>query len=268
MTDDLLFWAIAVPLGIGAFFYLVSPALIRLATAQNAEAGPVAFDPDKTPPPQPVAEFWDDVEADLAPLGFARETHVAVHGLVPNVSILVAIFGNRTTDTAFLATFAYASGQGGGFTETQRAFELSNEYESSDSEDGVLEVGVVNSGDSATFPRDPTKCRKLLCEWIDDPATLVRIQKAIASEWGTGRLRPLPDPEDWEATARADMQREFADYHDGGHFERVKNGKRLMTWTGAYRATWKLLPPIKQIIKARRAARARNLLDTWGIEAP
>ena len=266
MSDDLLFWLIALPLGAFAFLYLVAPALIRSATVQNAEAEPVAFDPDETPPPGAVADFWDDAEERVAPLGYEREAHLAVHGLVPNVSILVAVFADRANDAALLATFAFAqSADGGRFVENQRAFELSNEFDSPDSPDGVLEVGVTNSADAKTFTRDPRMCRKLLCEWVDDPEMLILIQRQLVSRWGTGRRRPLPAPEDWERTAREDMEREFADYTAGGWFERPRGGKRSMTWSGVYRATWKQLPPIKQILRARRAARARSQLADWGL---
>ena len=266
MSDDVLFWLIALPLGAVAFLYLVAPALIRFATVQNAEAGPVAFDPDETPPPGAVADFWDDVEERVTPLGYEREAHLAVHGLAPNASILVAVFADRANDAALLATFAFAqSVDGGRFVENQRAFELSNEFDSPDSPDGVLEVGVTNSADAKTFPRDPAMCRKLLCEWIDDPAALIAVHREVVREWGTGRRRPLPAPEDWERTAREDMDREFEDYIAGGWFERPRDGKRYMTWPGAYRATWKLLPPVKQILRYRRAAGARSKLADWGL---
>ncbi|MEM9701114.1 MAG: hypothetical protein AAF907_01570, partial [Planctomycetota bacterium] len=70
MTDSPLFWIAAIPLGIAAFFYLFSPALVRLTTVPNADAAPAEFDSDETPPPRPVAQFWAEVAEAAAPLGF------------------------------------------------------------------------------------------------------------------------------------------------------------------------------------------------------
>lgn len=271
MPDDplttALLSAMAISGGLFLFSYLVGPALIRLMTVQNADAQPEEFDPAETPPPRPVRRFWDEAEEDLSARGFEREAHLAVHGLVPNVSMLVAVFANRETHSACLATFAYARPAGGGFSETQRAFEFGGEFDSQDSPDGVLDLGVVNSGDAVTFPRDPARCRRLPCEWLTDPAELARVHDAVCREWGAGlRRRPLPPPDGWEAAVRRDLAREQAEYRENGHFERVRNGRRAMTWSGAYRATWKLLPPVKQILRARRQSAAKARLRAWGLE--
>ena len=267
MSDEPLFWLIAGPLGLAAFFYLGAPILIRFATAQNADARPEPFDPEENPPPESVARFWDDTEAALAPHGFAREAHLSISDLVPNVQMLIAVFGDRVTDTAAVAAFAVGRGPDGSVTEAQRIVNTANQFRSPDSPHGTLEVSVVNSADAMTFPRPPEAAKKLLCQWLSDPADLLRVQREAAREWGGNLKRdPLPPPDRWAEQIAAGMAEEFADYTSLGWFGPPREGRRMMTWWGAYRATWKQLPPIKQVLKAVRASRAKATLRSWGLD--
>ena len=47
-----------------------------------------------------------------------------------------------------------------------------------------------------------------------------------------------------------------------GWFGPPRNGRRMMTWWGAYRATRKQLPPMKQVLKWLRASRAKMTLGS------
>ena len=254
-------------LGLAAAAYLLLPLLIKAVTVQNAAAVPVAFDPEEQPPPAAVAAHFERVTEQLAPHGFEPEAHLVLVGLVPNVSVMFRVLGRRESETAAIALFAFAKQNTGlgGVTETQRSIAFANDFEGGE----VRSAETTNSPDAVTFPRSSNYSR-LLCAWLRDADDLYRVHREhvrhIVSAAATGTPRPLPEPEDWAATLADDLHAENEGYRRLGYFRAVRNGRRAMTLKGAYLATWKQLPPVKQFLAAKRTAAAKARLRAWGLD--
>ena len=254
--------------------FVFGPVLIKTVGTQDATAKPVAFSPKLKPPPPPVARHFETVADESAPAGFVPEAHFVLTGLVPNVSAMFRVLALRDggpddrDSTAAIALFAFAKtdGPAGTITETQRAVSFATDFEGGE----VRTIETCNSADADTFPRPP-HARRLVCTWLKDAGELYRVHRehvrAVKAEVPAGRPRPLPAPDDWRAALIEDLDAEQADYVETGYFHPPdERGKRHLTWKGACLATWKLLPPVKQLVAARRNAAARAKLRAWGLD--
>ena len=241
--------------------YLLLPALIRSTTVLNGHAVPVPFDPDQQPPPDIVADHFADVRAQLEPIGFEVDAHLALAGLLPNADTMLCALVRPETETACLALFILARGPNG-VNEAQRSVAFANDFTTGP----VRTVETTNAADAGTFPRPPEYARTVLAGMTDYRLMSLVHDAAVRRLGAGGRSRPLPDPADWPEVLHADLREEHEGYVRLGCFEPEDDrGRRRMTWRGAYLATWKQLPPVRQILARRRAAAVRRRVEDWGI---
>jgi hypothetical protein len=125
---------------------------------------------------------------------------------------------------------------------------------------------VSNYGLANPFPPAPAVTRYVFPD-IRDPARLLAAFRALVRREGSTPVPPAVEPAgDWLAYLTARLREEQAAHAATGYLRLEPGGAAYRpTWTGAVVLTARLLPPMRQLIRASLRRRARTLLRELGL---
>lgn len=244
--------------------YVLGPILIKSTQKFRAIPPLRVFDPQQSPPPRQVAEFFDGAVRELESVGFSAVAHVAIPDMVPHVATLLVLLENRDTDDgAIVVSMHGMSDSGGGARRVQMQshyVEISCEFV-----DGV-QLSTNNSEIGPSFAAVPQR-RIVQLPQIKSPARLYRLHQRAVEELATARRSPLPPREELVDHLGRDMTDEFETQIDTGYLFKTP-GYYRPTWKGAILMTWKEVWPVNAIRRMRRRNRARQFLERWETHEP
>ncbi|HZN38019.1 MAG TPA: hypothetical protein VFD82_04405 [Planctomycetota bacterium] len=237
-------------LAIVALIYVGAPLLVRFTMKQKAAPVFEPLHPDRSPPE--AARHFEAVGKALSGDGFVEATRLALSGFMPNTTILLAAFENQATQDAAIAVAAYVDVRG--VTRLRTAYlEFSNGFTDGRS------VSTNNTAELSVY-REPEWRVMTQFPQVQDCALLYRIHQALVQR-ASGRKKPLPRQDGWDALLREAMVREMTSQIEPGYLRLSPTGELYTpTWKGAFLMTWKLLPPVKGILLRARARRAEKTL--------
>ena len=237
-------------LAIVALIYVGAPILVRFTMKQKAAPVFEPLDPDRIPPE--AARHFEAVGKALSGHGFVKATRLVLSGFTPNATLFLTAFENQATQDAALAVAAYVDVRE--VTQLKTAYvEFSNGFTDGRS------VSTNNTPELSVY-REPEWRVMTQFPQVQDLALLYQIHQALVQR-ASGRKKPLPRIDGWDALLREAVVREMKSQIEPGYLRLSPSGEFYApTWKGAFLMTWKLLPPVKGILLRARARRAAKTL--------
>ena len=253
--SGIVFTAASVLLLLPAVLYIVGPVVIRYRHTMKSVGTLHPVMAEQVP--ADVAAFIGGTVHEVAPLGFRPVLNVREEDLTPGVYEYTLLFVNQGTGDTAMALFTISSFAH--FQQRLPTITLSTKFA-----DGTSVV-TTTFGDSL-FPRDP-RVRGLSLPKLRNTPLLVEIHRRRRARVAPGVAAVLPPPGEELRALIEEHAQALARIASAGYlaFDARRQRYRL-TWKGAYLMTWKLLPPVRQLIRARRRAGARTELRELGID--
>jgi hypothetical protein len=237
--------------GIAALIYIGGPLAILFLMKINArpQVVPVAVNEM----PHEVYGYFGETAPALQQLGYELVAYFTLPGSVANVTPYVAYCLNRRAGNAAAATVIYSQPSGGP-VKIQSYLEFSTKMM-----DGMA-VMTNNSSSGGSFKKVPTS-DSLYAGAVKDPHQLHQLhlyRESILTQPAGVRFVPAVGNEldafmdGYEYSIRRQVGTGY--YRDAG------DGVYRPTVQGAFAMTWKLLPPLKDILAARERSRVKQQL--------
>jgi hypothetical protein len=246
-------WGVAASIAALALVpFVLGPVLIHRTHWSSLDPDLVPFDPDGPGSPEVLRYHFAETAAELGRLGFAPERYYQTKQATTNADGSVLLFQNeKTLETARVLTAVSSDSRiASSFTVFVSEFS-----------DGT-EVVTSNRESALIFPRRKPPYHARAFPQVREVDHLLVVHRARVENLAAGRMPVDPvgdDPDGY--IRRVDFEGPQA-HHVACGYTYVDEMSRVqrMTWKGAILATWKLLPPIKQIRLAwERMMAARQL---------
>jgi hypothetical protein len=209
--------------------------------------------------PEAFAAAYHGVERSMEDIGFRLAGCLRVTNSVPGGRTVIALFENaRERQTAQLFTVSVRLGF---LRRTVTVLVFITEF------DDQTKLITSNSHQPAIMPRLRIREGSESFPQIDSPRRLFEIHRASVARNGgdASRLEPsIKDADEFLRQLWRDDSAKFLETHYFYHDE--KHGVYRPTWRGAYLMSWRLLWPVKPIVRVLRKRRAARLLSELGLE--
>jgi hypothetical protein len=207
--------------------------------------------------PADVAAFIGATVQTLAPLGFRAVLSAREEDMTPGVTCYILVFVNAATGDTAMAQFAISSLPRG--PQRVPTIMFSTKFP-----DGSSVITTTFS--EPIYPPDPRVAAISLPD-LRDATLLWEIHRRRRERLAPGAIG-VPVPQGREIQALADENAKLlARVAAAGYLTLDADGERYRpTWKGACLMSWKLLPPLRQLRRARRRARARAELRELSID--
>jgi hypothetical protein len=228
----------------------------------DAEPEVVPFDLDHPSLPSEVADYFQMVTDRLGPDGFERVAGLALPRQAPGVRAIALLLANRKAKDIAVATAMYANRAG---APPRRTFylELVSQFQ-----DGTV-VHTNNAEALAVFGPRPTHTPGRF-PMVQDARQLYRLHRELVARSATSAKKFRLDEEfhgDAAAAMAVSMIEEMEAQLGTGYLYLSPAEKMYRpTAKGAFLMAWKLLWPMKTILRARRDRTARRLQAELGLE--
>lgn len=246
-------WAIAAIMAAGILSpFILGPLLVHTTHWSSLDPGLVSFDPDGPASPEVLRSHFAKTSADLDHLGFVPERYYQTKQATPNAEGAVLLYRNH--ETWEIARVLTAASNNATISSSFTVF-------CSEFSDGT-EVVTSNKANARIYPPRKPPFHGRAFPQVDEVSHLLVVHRARVENLAAGRIPVDPvgdDPDGY--IRRVDFDVPYA-HHVACGYAYVDEMARVqrMTWKGAILATWKLLPPIKQIGLAwERRMSAREL---------
>ncbi len=246
-------------LGVGAYFFGV-PLLI-LSTFQHDADPEIDYVKDDVNLPEDVHDHFLQTELTLQHLGFEPGELMYLPNQMQNVRVLLQLFINRQSRTGAMSVTM--------FTEVNGNWNIGNQYvEFSTKARDELEVNSTNATEVGAFPEGQGK----LTNWMTQMPDLTQLHSAhcamadfhIPLESRILRLDTIFGGDEAEYVADA-MKSELEEAVRSGYLRLSDDGTCYKaTIPGAYRMTWKQLPPFKGLYRSWKYRQALQRLSDVG----
>jgi hypothetical protein len=245
-----IFWIVSTVLGIAGAYLFLTPLLILATFKMDGTPDVVEFDPEQKRPPRDVVGFFQRMHDELEAIGFERLAAVIVPSPAPNVRAVLALYVNRETRDAALVSAMWGLAEGAPPLHT-RYVEFMSEFR-----DGPLEQLLTNNNDEINaFPESPTIPTYRLPH-IRKMDRLYRFHQTLVRRDAPETPKKLTVLEEFDGDVcrylsvgvlREGFQRQI----ETGYlkYDQAADVFKPTVW-GAYRMTWKNLPPFKNLIQA------------------
>jgi hypothetical protein len=227
------------------FLYLVGPIAVWLTQRQAANPQLVSYGRDLQ---DPNFQFLTTGAARLQAMGFELIGYFGWMGQTTNVNAFLAYLIHRSNGDAGMAVMtATPAGVGPQMVEFATRF----------ADQSSLTTG--NSKISGVYVR-PRNKPVYHFPWITDPGRLYQIHQQLIARDFPGMAKDVPRCGAEEERLVDGMRREMADQLAPRILRLDSTGNWYRpTLLGAFRMTWKLLFPMKQIIGTVKRMKGRNL---------
>jgi hypothetical protein len=244
--------------------YVGGPVLLHATIKLSAAPEVVPFPLDHPSLPPEVAQDFQKVTARLGQDGFEPVGGLALPRQMPQVRAIMLLLANRKAKDVAMATVMYAASAQG---PPRRTFYL--EVVTS-FQDGTV-VQTNNASQLPAFGPRPTHTTGRF-PTIQCPRELYRLHQELVLRSASSAKKFRLDEEfggDWRAAVTAGMIEEMEAQVPTGYLYLSPEEKLYRpTWKGAFLMVWKLLWPMKSILRSRRDRAARQLIAQLGIEPP
>ncbi|HUG17516.1 MAG TPA: hypothetical protein VMM56_00965 [Planctomycetaceae bacterium] len=244
-------WIGITVLGLSAAYFLGVPLLILATFKMDATPEVVEFDPDRKRPPKDVVGFFQRMHEQLEAIGFERLASVIVPSPAPNVRAVLALYVNRHKQDAALVTAMWGLADGAPPLHT-RYVEFMSEFR-----DGPLEQLLTNNNDEINAFAENPSMPTFRMPHISKMDRLYRYHQALLRREAPESPKKLTVLDDYNGDVcgylSVGVLREgFKRQIPTGYlkYDQTQKVFKATVW-GAYRMTWKNLPPIKNFIQAR-----------------
>ena len=260
MMDELLWlwWVPLILVGLFVLPFMVGPILVYFTMRLSADPEVVEFDPEEPSLPIEIADHFDEVADRLEPPGFEVITAMALPRQTPGVTVVLQLMLHRQNKDAAIACAIYAKTDMGIKLQTLYT-EIVARYE-----DGTRIC--ANNSDALSAFSYPDHYVMYQFTMVKNPAKLYRLfQRLLERHTPSGRkiLRLESERHDSIADYLAQGLLEEMDTQIESGFLYLDESRAAYrpTMKGALLMTWKNLPPLNSIAKARRDHAARRILD-------
>ena len=265
--DDLLtfaWWGMWIVVGIACYWLL--PPLLILAT-QRMEASPqiVEYDREQTPPPRPVARYFQEKHEGLEACGFRRLSSILLPNPLPNVRAVLELYVHDRNSDAALVTAIFGVSNVAPPMQA-RYVEFIAQFRGHD----VTMIQTNDNREVSAFPDSPGE-PTFRFPHVKDVQKLYALHQALVERHGGGARKYLAVLDEFRGDVAEYLQvrvlREAYERQVQNGFLRYDEARDCFvpTFTGAYRMTWKLLFPVKQLIQARYRNEGRRLEQQLGV---
>lgn len=239
--------------GIAALFYLGMPLLIRFQ--QVLPANPELEELDLRRVDRGVGRFLRTRTEALLDLGFAEPVLLRIPEPAPNVTAYLILVVNRATGDKAMATALIGTGP----APIQTWYvEFSTRY------DAGAVFDTLNTAELNAFPPGRQTVRTQAPS-VQDPAELYALHRYVMeTRPADGSPWVFPPGEAIEYLLEYAFGQSYEEQARRGilYYDRRSDSYRP-TLYGAYRMTWGLLPPFKQLRVLAMRRRERRLLAEW-----
>ena len=232
--------------------FILGPVLIHRTQWISLDPGLSPFNPDGPGSPEVLRSHFTETAAELDRLGFTPKRYYQTKQATTNADGSVLLFQNeKTWETARVLT---AVGSDSRIASSFVVFV-------SEFSDGT-EIVTSNRASALIYPRRKPPYHGRAFPQVRESGRLLAVHRARVANLAAGRIPVDPvgdDPDGY--IRRVDFEVPYA-HHVACGYNYVDEMARVqrLTWKGAILATWKLLPPIKQIrLASERMIAAREL---------
>lgn len=241
--------------------YFLGPIIIRFVQRWPARPAFEPYDPIRHPlPDQLAASFRESVDA-LLRLGFRLIADLAHASPITKIQIRVALLAADAAGEYALVIGARSTNPKAKVTACYVDFPTKFA-------DGST-LSVNNNTEPGAYDPPPGRVVERLPQ-VRDPARLRRVHAALLDRRHAGRAPVVVDLATNPAGFVSDaVAREYQQQVGTGYLWLDERGQVFRpTWLGAWAMTWRLLPPLRQILEARVRRRAAALLAELGLAGP
>ena len=256
----LLEWILWIAIIFGAAPYVLGPLLVR---AQQRHAADPRFEPFDAARHVVPAELGGALERTVTALegeGFARVADLYHASEALKTVLRVTLLAHAESGVAALAAAAWGTNPKVPIRITYVEFAVKFTDQRS--------FSVHNSPQPDVYAPHPEKLTARFPQ-VRDPSRLWRVSRELLRRrYGSIARAPfaVSDPAGFVAAA---MVREYRQQVETGYlFLDEAAGAFRPTWRGAWRMTWKLLPPMSQVHAWLARRRAAGLLEELGLHGP
>lgn len=240
--------------------YTLGPIIVRFFQRWTTRPAFEPYDPIRHPLPDDLAaSFRESVDA-LVGAGYAPIADLAHASPIAKVQLRVALLNDPTVGGHALVIGARSTNPKAKIAACYVEFPTRFS-------DGTT-LSVNNNADVEAYPAAPGRVVERFPQ-VRDPARLRRVNGALLDRQYADRPRvpldPAGDPAGFVSDA---MTREYELQIGTGYLWRDDRASPQVyrpTWLGAWAMAWRLLPPLRQILRARRRRRAAALLVELGL---
>lgn len=261
LSNDLLWIIPAVAAGFVALPFVLGPPLIKITQKFTASPVVTQIAPEEFGLPRDVSDYFDRVQTELRPAGFARRQCALVEGVVTGATAVLTMFDHQDGDDLAMASVIY------GFTESkgERTVRVQTRYVEFQTEyaDGSV-LNVNNSTEENAFPPNPRQTLYQLPQ-LADVARLYAAHVKAKQELGSRVRKPFPPPTERLRFVAKEMADVFARQQETGYLILGADDYYRPTWSGAIKMVWKLAWPVVSIRRYFRRRRAQRKLNEWGL---
>lgn len=240
---------------IGSFVYLGMPLLILATSRMQAELVTTRFYLDKLRPE--VQEHLLKSVGQLKALGFAVETCLMLPASAPNLRTHLILLTRRETGDKAMVTAIISTESGAARIQTNYT-EFSTRFAS-----GRL-VDTMNGTTIGSFDPLPHET-KVAFAGEQDLARLYALHRFVIE-----KVVAIPPDDTPQVYPQGEAERYMAEIWKKGFEEQVERGVMRFdgksfrpTLRGAYKMTWRQLPPLAQHLARKRDQRAAELLHAF-----
>jgi hypothetical protein len=238
--------------------YIIGPILVYVTQQWPVKPVLSPYDPIRHPLPDDLAAAFMDSREALARQGYALRADLAHENPKAKIQLRIALLEDGTRGD--LALVAGARSTNPKVKITACHVEFLTKFA-----DGST-LTVTNTQDPEVYAEVAGRTIERFPQ-VRDPARLQRVNRALLERSFAGREpQRLEMGQDPAAFVRDAMDREYR-HQIGAGLLRLDEGRQMYrpTWRGAWLMTWRLLPPLRQVIRARRLRRATALLAALGL---
>ena len=227
--------------------YTLGPILVRLKSSANVNP---TFDeiPDEHARALFPREFFATIQ-NFEALGFSLVCHLSSSSISSRTHAMISLLINRSSRT--FATIGFVRSLTQPSMATASYFEFTTEFE----DGSALDTG--NSPTVRVFYDSPRKT-VIRIPHLKDPNALYQVHLYLRNQRAVPAC--LPEPGTEKAHFINSVRESLAEQAKLGFYVLDETQQRYRhTWKGAYRATYRLLWPMKQIRQRRQEKEGRRL---------
>jgi hypothetical protein len=242
--------------GVVLFLFVVAPLFIFFTHRQSPAPDVIPHDPG--PVATPADEFFNDLGPRLADLGFSETQRWSFSGFATNVASELCTMADRRRRVLAIGNAMHVRRQGA-FRLQARFLEFATR-----TEDGRT-LATTNSPTPMLYTEIGGR-RIVQLTSVRDPAVLLKAHELLVARDGlaaTAQDPPARDAIPGRIREAISIAHEWQVEH--GLLRILPSGVRKLTLKGAFLYTWVSIPPGKQFLARRRAAREKALLQELGL---
>ncbi|MEK7469240.1 MAG: hypothetical protein AAB074_17840 [Planctomycetota bacterium] len=236
--------------------YVVAPLIVFFMHRQSPAPEVLPHDPG--PYPTPADEFFNELGPRLADLGFGETQRWSFRGFAPNVAAEFCTMADRRRRVLAVGYVMHVR-RGNVFRPHSTFLELV-------SSEGKTRTLNTSNSTTPLLVTDMGERRIVLLPSLQDPSALLNAhQKLVSRDRLATSAQEPPSRAEIPGRVREAIAASHAWQVSIGLLSPLPSGSFRLTLKGAFLFTWTALPPGKQWLKRRCAAREALLLKDLGI---